>query len=152
MKPIQIITSPQSRPPFQVDAWVYEQDTALVLGTADEIKYPSESAEQLIEQAVEMSPLIPGSVLVRGYCPLELLAIVHDLDQEPSWREEWIVKALHGIMQASEQHHCEAIAMPLLGTLHGALKIPRFFELLFSVREQMSCVHLKRLWLVISRF
>ncbi|EDN72294.1 conserved hypothetical protein [Beggiatoa sp. SS] len=101
MKPIQIITSPQSRPPFQVDAWVYEQDTALLLCAADEIKYPSESAEQLIEQAVEMSPLIPGSVLVRGYCPLELLAIVHDLDQEPSWREEWILKALHGIMQAS---------------------------------------------------
>jgi len=150
LKPIQIITSPQNRPPFQVDAWVYEQDTALLLGAPDEIKYPSESAEQLIEQAVDSSPLIPGTVLVRGYCPLELLAIVHDLDQEPSWREEWILKALHGIVQLSEQHHCEAIGMPLLGTLHGTLKSARFFELLLSVREQSSFVYLKRLWLVVS--
>jgi hypothetical protein len=148
LKPIQIITSPQSHPPFQVDAWVYEQDTALLLDAASEIKSPSETTAQLIEQAVEQSPLIPGSVLVRGYCPLELLAIVHDFDQEPSWQEEWILKALHRIMQLSEQHCCEGIGMPMLGTLHGSLNSQRFLELLLSVREQNALVYLKRLWLV----
>jgi hypothetical protein len=147
---IQIILALENSPPFDVEAFVYEQDTALVLGQTREIKEPVESTEKLIHQAIEMQPLIPGRVLVKGQFPIQLLAIIHDLDQEPSWQEEWIVQALHNIVQISEQRQLQSIGMPLLGTVHGNLSTSRSLALLRKVIEQVSPNHLKRLWLMTS--
>ncbi|PSQ91983.1 MAG: hypothetical protein BRD57_03550, partial [Proteobacteria bacterium SW_6_67_9] len=36
----------------------------------------------------------PGEVVVVGGRPLHLRAVIHDLDRVPTWREEWIVRAL----------------------------------------------------------
>ena len=146
---IQIIVSPENQPPFQIEAQVVEQDTARVLDAGHQMIYPSESTEQLITQAVETPALTPGSVLVTGDSPLQFLAIVHDFDQEPSCREKWIIEALRGIWRESEQRQLQSIAMPLLGTWHGHLKVERFFELLHLVIEPVPTVYLKRLWLVV---
>ena len=148
---VQVVTSPENIPPFdvEIEAYVYEQDTALVLGPTYKVEYPSESIEQLIEQALETPPLIPGSVLVRGQYPFQLLAIIHDLDHEPTWQEEWIVTALHSILRQSEMHQLQSIAMPLLGTVHGSLQKERFWVLLRSVIEQASPVYLKQIWIVV---
>ena len=146
-KNIQIIVLPENIPPFSVDAKVFEQDTALILGTANEIKYPMEDIERLINQALEIPPFTPGSILVREQTPLQLLAIIHDLDKEPTWQEEWIIQALHNILRECEHRQLQSIAMPLLGNLHGSLKKQRFFELLHSLIEQTSPVYLKQIWL-----
>ncbi|EDN68602.1 conserved hypothetical protein [Beggiatoa sp. PS] len=145
---IQIILASENSPPFDVEAFVYEQDTALILGQTHEIKKPVESTENLMNQALEMQPLTPGHVLVKGKFPVQLLAIIHDFDQEPSWREEWIEQAFHNIVQISEQHQLQSIGMPLLGTVHGNLSIHRSLTLLRSVIEQISPTYLKRLWLI----
>jgi O-acetyl-ADP-ribose deacetylase (regulator of RNase III) len=78
-----------------------------------------------------------------------LLAIVHDLNQEPSWREEWVASALEGIFREAESRRLRSIALPFLGTLHGSLKKERFVELLRCALERMSPNHLKRLWLLV---
>jgi len=143
-KPMVITLS--SLPTFQIEAEVVEQDTALVLEPTDEVAYPNDSTEELIRQAIETPPITPGSVIVRGTSPLQLLAIVHDFDQEPSWQEEWLVKALYGILYQSEQLQLSAIAIPSLCTRHGSLEKQRFFDILHSVIEQVAPIHLTKIW------
>jgi hypothetical protein len=147
---IQLVVAPENTPPFDVQAFVYEQDTTLVLKPTREIKEPAENSETLINQALEMQPLTPGSVLVQGQFPIQLFAIVHDLDQEPTWQEEWIVQALHNILHESEQRQFQSMGIPFLGTVHGSLSKQRFLMLLRSVLEKSALVHLKRLWLIVS--
>jgi len=88
-------------------------------------------------------------VLMSDGDPMRLLAIVHDLNQEPSWREEWIVSALDWIFLFAENRGLGSIALPFLGTLHGSLAKQRFIVLLRNALGQISTVNLKRIWLVV---
>jgi hypothetical protein len=127
----------------------FEEDTFLVLSADRRVRDPREPLVRLMTRVIETRPETPGTVLVKGKRPLRLLAIVHDLNQDPSWREEWIVSALDGIFQEAESRRLQSIALPFLGTLHGSLEKERFIELLRSALERMSPNHLKRLWLVV---
>jgi hypothetical protein len=96
-----------------------------------------------------MKPEKPGSVLVKATSPLQLLAVVHDLNQEPSWKEKWIAKALKGIFRETEQRKLHSLALPFLGTRHGSLGKERFLALLRSVLEGIDTHSLKRIWLIL---
>ena len=99
-------------------------------------------------ELLKTSPLTPGSVIPTGKHPLRLLAIVHDLDREPSWKEEWITGALDGIFREAESRKLRSIALPMLGTIHGSLEKQRFLVLLREALERSSPKHLARLWLM----
>jgi hypothetical protein len=129
----QITVSLTKQLPVATEVIVYEQDTALVLTAPTDINYPLESNKQLLNQAITQPELIPGSVLVRNQFPLQFFAIVHDLNQEPTWQEQWIVMALQTILRESERRQLHSIAMPLLGTVYGSLTTTRFFDLFHSV-------------------
>ncbi len=146
---VRIVATPKDRPPFPVDAVAFEEDTFLVLSADPEVRIPNEPLLQVMTRVIETPPEKPGSVLVKGKRPLHLLAIVHDLNQEPSWTEEWIVSALDGIFKEAESRRLKSIALPFLGTLHGSLDKERFVVLLKRVLERMSAKYLKRLWLVV---
>ena len=104
---------------------------------------------RVMTKVIETRPQTPGSVLIKGKGPLRLLAIVHDLNQEPSWREEWIASALDIILAEAETRRLRSIALPFLGTLHGSLEKQRFVFLLRDALERNPAIHLKRLWLVV---
>jgi len=146
---VDIVGAPGDSPPFTVDGVAFEEDTFLVLSADRKVRAPREPLVRLMTRVIETRPETPGTVLVKGKRPLRLLAIVHDLNQDPSWREEWIVSALDGIFREADSRRLQSIALPFLGTLHGSLKKERFIELLRSVLERMSPNHLKRLWLVV---
>jgi len=146
---IRIVAAPKDSPPFQVDAVAAEEDTFIVLSADPVVREPKEHPIRLMTRVIETRPEKPGSVLVKGKRPLRLLAIVHDLNQEPSWREEWIASALDGIFREAEDRRLRSIALPLIGTLHGSLEKQRFAVLLRYALERTSPRHLKRLWLVI---
>lgn len=146
---VRIVAAPEDRPPFQVDAVAFEEDTLLVLSADPQVRDPYKHLMQVMTQVIETRPETPGSVLVKGKSPLHLLAIVHDLNQEPSWREEWIASALDGIFREAESRKLRSIALPFLGTLHGSLEKQRFVVLLRGVLERISANHLKRLWLIV---
>jgi len=131
--------------PVATEAIVYEQDTALVLTAPADINYPLESNKQLLNQAITQPELIPGSVLVRNQLPWQFFAIVHDLNQEPSWQEQWIVMALHNILRESEHRQLYSIAMPLLGKVYGSLTTTRFFELFRSVIVSSTLTNLRQI-------
>ena len=134
-----------------LDAVVIEEDTFLVLSAEPSLREPAESLDELERELMEFSPPTPGSVLVRGGTPLELLAIVHELDQTPSWREEWIAAAIEGILDVAQHHRLQVLAMPLLGTIHGRLPARRFITLLRTALEGRKPQYPHELWLAVPR-
>jgi hypothetical protein len=96
---VRIIAAPEEPPPFPVEAVVFEEDTFLVLST-DWKKIESEDHPVVIlTEAFGMEPEKPGTVVVYEGSPFRFLAVVHNLDQDPSWREEWVRKALENIFR-----------------------------------------------------
>jgi hypothetical protein len=144
---IRITAATETHPPFPVEAVVFEEDTYLVL-SADWKKIESEDHPVVIlTEAFGMEPEEPGRVVVYEGSPLRFLAVVHDLDQDPSWREEWVRKALENIFQEADRRRLQSIALPLLGTKHGSLEKRRFVSLLvdFLKKNSLSCP--LRIWL-----
>lgn len=100
-------------------------------------------------QVIETQPEPPGSILVKGKYPFRFLAIVHDLNREPSWKEEWISSAINKIFLETERRRLKSIALPLLGNLYGSLDQKRFIELLRMALLEFSPANLERLWLIV---
>ena len=93
-------------------------------------------------------PTPPGTVVVQKGYPLKLLAVVHDLESEPTWNEEWVSKAMAGVLRQADRLRLRSLGLPFLGTVHGRLSEKRCLELLWSVLEAGSPETLERLWLV----
>ncbi len=145
---VQIFVGPEKMSPYPVDAMVAEEDTFLVLSADPELSESNEAPIKVLTEALDTRPKTPGSVFVKEEHPLQFLAIIHDLDREPSWKEEWVVSALVGILREAENRKLRSIALPLLGTLHGSLEKGRFITLLRESLERKAPRHLERLWLV----
>jgi hypothetical protein len=147
---VRITAAPEDRPPFPVEAVVFEEDTYLVL-SADWKKIESEDHPVVIlTEAFGMEPEKPGTAVVYQESPLRFLAVVHDLDQEPSWREEWVGKALENIFQEVERRGLRSIALPFLGTKHGSLEKRRFVSLLVDFLKKNSFPYPLRIWMVLA--
>jgi hypothetical protein len=146
---LRIVAAPKDRPPFKVGAVAFEEDTFLVMSAEPVIRAPKESLMRVMTRVIETQPETPGTVLVRGKRPLRLLAVVHDLNQEPSWREEWVADCLEKIFAEVKSRKLKSIALPFLGTLHGRLERGRFLELLGHALSQTELRHLECIWLVV---
>lgn len=146
---IRITATPEESPPFKADAIAFEEDTWLVMSADPKVADPPEHPIRLMTGLIEARPEPVGSVLVKGKNPLRFLAIVHDVNQDPTWQEEWIESALKEIFRESEHRKLQAIGLPLLGTLHGKLEKKRFIAMLARILRQLSFKHLKQLWLIV---
>jgi hypothetical protein len=147
--PIEIVAAPENAQPFAPDAVAYEEDTLLVFSAPVRLKEPPEPIIRLLAELRAMKPEKPGSVLVKGKSPVKLLAVVHDLDQEPTWKEEWVAQALEGIFRETEQRKLHSLALPFLGTRHGSFDKERFLFLLRSTLEKIVVQSLERIWLIL---
>jgi len=146
---VRITAAPETHPPFPVEAVVFEEDTFLVL-SADWKKIESEDHPVVIlTEAFGMEPEEPGRVLVYEGSPLRFLAVVHDLDRAPSWREEWVRKALENTFQEVEGRGIQSMALPFLGTKHGSLEKRRFVSLLVDFLKKNPFSHPLQIWLAI---
>lgn len=148
---VSIQIGPQQRPPFPVSAIVVEQDTAMVLDDEAIIQTPVESLQQLREEVERFREPEPGSVVIQRGRPRRFYAIVHDLEQEPTWREEWIQAAMETLLREIERLRLSDIAMPLLGTRFGNLSTQRFIELLCTTLQQFPPKKPLKLWLIAPR-
>lgn len=145
---MSIVAAPENSSPFDVDAIVFEEDTWLVLSADPKACEPEEHPIRLMTELIEAQPEPVGSVLIKGRNPTRFLAIVHDVDQDPTWREEWVESALKEILRLAEHRSLRSVKLPLLGTLHGRLEKQRFVVLLGRALAQATFNHLKSLWLV----
>lgn len=105
--------------PPRVDAFVFEQDTEFILRADLPLRYPREPTPQLIVAAQRAVGRTPGTVHPVEGAPLMLMAVVHDLGQEPSWRHDWIAAAYAGIADQVKARRLHDLVLPLLGTVHG---------------------------------
>ncbi len=146
---VRITAAPEDYPPFPVEAVVFEEDTFLVL-SADVAKIESNDHPVVIlTEAFGMEPEKPGTVVIGDGSPLRFLAVVHDLDQEPTWKEEWIRQALENIFQEAERRRLRSIGLPFLGTKHGSLEERRFVSLLADSLKGNSFPHPLKIWLIL---
>jgi len=146
---LTIVAAPQDAQPFPVNAAAFEEDTLLVLSAETTVREPKGPLMRVMTKLIETRPERPGSVLMKGNHPVRLLAIVHDLNQEPTWKEEWVKRALTGIFQEIEGRDLTSLALPFIGTLHGKLGKERFLWLLRVLLQDMDFKHLRKLWLIV---
>lgn len=114
--------------PWRPDLLVREEDTFLVLSSERVATPPAEELGTLCRAAADLEPRSPGTVVARGGDPPELLAVVHDLDHEPTWRAEWVDAALREVMREADARGTASLALPVLGAVHGGIGPYRFLR------------------------
>lgn len=146
---LRIVAAPKDSPPFPVDAFVFEEDTFLVLSADPTPRDPKVPMARIMTRLIETRPRVPGTVVLQGQSPVRLLAIIHDFNQEPSWREDWIETALGNVFQQIRRLGIHSLSLPLLGTVHGSLEKRRFMELFVAALYRATPGHLRSLWLMV---
>jgi len=147
-KNVLIIAAPNEHPPFTAEAMAFEEDTYLIMSAEPTHIPPAEHPLRLIAELASLEPEKPGSVVVRGNDPLQLLAVVHDVDDVPTWREEWIENALRSIFLEVNKRQIETLGLPILGSKHGKLDEILFSKLLGNVLAKTEFDNFRRLWLI----
>jgi hypothetical protein len=146
---LPVVVAPATRPPFPVAAQIVEEDTWLVLSASIAVREPREHPLRLLTELSGAHPLPPGSVVVREGEPMQLLAVIHDLDQVPSCRPEWLAQALNGVLREAAKRGLTSLALPLLGSIHGVLSPLQSAAILASVLPETEHGGLRRIWLVV---
>jgi hypothetical protein len=146
--PVHVVVAPEHAPPFAIDALAVEEDTHLLLSSDDVIEEPDEAFEELVAAASTIPANTPGSVLVRKGKPLQFLTIVHDIDCQPTWREEWIASAINGAIEEAEWRRLASLGLPLIGTRHGNVEMRRVALWLGRCLSRTSFRYLKRVWVI----
>jgi hypothetical protein len=134
--------------PGDIDAIVFEQDTAGVLVDDGRVRPARASYQRLVAAMLRRRPARQGAVIVREGTPLRLYAVVHDLDHEPSWNEAAIRGTLHLVFATVRERGIRSLALPVLGAVHGRLPVERFGVLLASAWRQAQPATLRALWLL----
>ena len=146
--PVHVVVAPEDAPPFPIQAIAVEEDTHLLLSSDGVVEEPDEEFDALVSAASTRRPSTPGTVLVRKTDPLQFLAIVHDIDCQPTWREEWIASAINGAIEEAEWRRLASIGLPLIGTRHGNIEMRRVALWLGRCLSRSSFRFLKRVWVI----
>jgi len=145
---LQIISAPMEAPPVKIDALAVEEDTYLIMSAEPTHIPPAEHPLRFLAELASLEPEKPGSIVVRGYNPIRMMAVVHDVNEDPTWREKWIESALCEIFIEIDIRKLSTLGLPLIGTKHGKLKNHRFAELLAKAIKKSAINHLKRLRII----
>ena len=137
--------------PLRPDAVVREEDTFLVLSGRRRVEPPEEPTGVLRHRLDDWEALEPGAVAVRPGAPVELLAVVHHLDREPTWRAPWVAAALETVVEEVARRGVRDLALPVLGAVHGDLGPFRFLHLLRSAVASGPAGPLERICVRVPR-
>lgn len=106
----------ESLHPLPADIRVFEEDTHLVLTVDPVMRFTPEHPVRLMTRVMEAKPRTPGNIVVNR---TTWYAIIHDLDQDPTWRTEWIELAYRNALILAEEKGIHRLGLPLLGSVHG---------------------------------
>ncbi|MEZ5582337.1 MAG: hypothetical protein R3F37_05820 [Candidatus Competibacteraceae bacterium] len=123
-----------------------EEDTYLVLSADAVVRQTVEHPIRLMTALFDQQPVEPGSVLVRGK---RLLAVIHDLDRDPSCCEQWVSQALQACLNKADRLGVRSLALPLLGSVHGRIACTRSLSLIAEAVRAASFRSLRQIWLVV---
>jgi hypothetical protein len=135
-------------PPFAVQATVFEEDTFLVLSADPTRASVREHPLRVIDSAFNVEPEIPGTARPAPGDPSKVLAVIHDLDREPSTSEECVLAALRAVFDICVERKLASLALPLVGTVHGVLPVRVAVDLLAAaLSEGPARPYPRRIWL-----
>ena len=147
---VRLIEAPSANAPFPIEAIGLEEDTSLVLSADIEVRDPGQHPIRLMTELCADQSQLPGGVVAKKGNPIRLLAIVHDFDQRPSWREEWIRSCLDQIFEHCDKQQFVALGLEPLETKHGRVPREKFKELLHASLRAAPPSSLRRIWLIES--
>ena len=151
IRDLSIFIIPENLAPAKVAAIVEEQDTSLVLGKPTTISLTEDKPSWFLANKLESQELLqPGSVVTQKGKPGKLLAIIHDLDSEPTWKREWISQALDNIFLLTGSLDLNSLQLPVLGAQHGRFALTEFLSLLCQKLHAYNGP-LKKIWLIVRR-
>jgi len=147
---VRVAAAREDDPPFSIDAEVLEEDTWLALSAPAEVIPDPGHPVRVLRHISEAQPEMPGTVIIRRGLPLKLLAVVHDLDAEPSWTEKRIERLLSALLDVVDREGVRALRLPMLATRHGRMQPERFMRLLRRALEHRTGgdSSLRAIWLV----
>lgn len=121
MDPIfpDIILRSDLKAPFDIQAVVIEEDTAMVLSADTNIRIYDEHPIRLMTSLLDHKPEPPGTIVIKGMSPYCFYAIVHDFDQNPSFREDWVISAIDVALLKCADLGIQVLAMQTLGSTYG---------------------------------
>ena len=145
---LEIVAAPENAPPFPVQATTREEDTFLIMSPAAENTCAECHPIRLMAELEHFAPETVGTVLVRKTRPVQFLAVVHDVNQEPACREDWVEQAIRKVFREADRLNLSALAMPLLATRHGRLPLHSFARLFGRAMQNVPLTTLERIWLI----
>lgn len=125
----RIVLTSATAPLPPVDALIVEDDTHLVLG-APRVAVETDLDSVRLDGEAPAAGGGRGSAVVRGGSPTQISAIVHDLDDEPSWTEEAVALALDAALAHAHDLGVRSLAVQILGAVHGTMDPVAFGDLL----------------------
>lgn len=146
---VVIYAAPKGHASFSYQAIVEEQDTHLLLQQQDFLSDPGKPAWYLANILEGEKSQFLGEVLVRGKMPSRLLAIIHDIEQSPTYNLNSIILAYRNILILVAEKGISSLALPLLGTVHGKLAITDSIKLLRNALQKNLPACLQRIWLIL---
>ena len=136
----------------EIEALVVEQDTALLLDDSPSPPFDQDSAATASEILLEEDVDYPvGTILRKIGQPTRLLMVIHDLNQNPSWSETTIERALRNLFVMLPRFGIGSLALPALAQRHGALPVAQFLTLLCDYLSQNQLLWRGDLWLLLPR-
>jgi len=147
---VTIQAAPKNYPPFPVQAIVEEQDTYLLLSEQATLSDPGKPAWYLANTMEREEKIYqPGSVIMKPQQPNRLLAIVHDIELDPTCKPEYVERAWKNIFELIAVEEFSSIAIPLLGTVHGKLDFNDAMQLLRKSLHQPLPEYLQQIWFIL---
>lgn len=146
---VTLVAAPRTHPPFTCQAMVEEQDTYLLMAEQTTLKDPGKPAWYLANTLQQQEACQPGSVIIKSHAPIRLLAVVHNIDQEPTCHPAHISKAYQSLLQILQEKEISSVGLPLLGTVHGKLLITEAIALLADCVQAGLPESLQRIWLIL---
>ncbi len=145
---LEILVTSREEPPFRPDVMVFEEDTNLILTVDPMIKNKIEHPIRTMTAILESKKYKPGTVVENGS---SWYAVVIDLEREPICEGVWCNKAIKEVFRRAENQQIEKLAIPVLGSVHGGLKLEQRFSFLINTLESMNFSDLRQVWCVVSQ-
>jgi hypothetical protein len=125
-----IILRSDLKVPFDLEAIVVEEDTGMILSADTNIRTYDEHPIRLMTSLLDQKSETPGNIVTRGESPFLFYAIVHDFDQYPSFKEDWVSSAIALALEKCSPMRVQSLAMQVLGATYGTRSESWFLDLL----------------------
>jgi len=143
---VSLAIIPDSFTPLPVDVRVFEEDTFLVLSVDPVMRHTEEHPILLMTRVMATPPKAPGTIVVNH---TSWYAVIHDLDADPSMREEWVAQAYLAAFSLAEKNRVRRLGIPLLGSVHGSLSQDKSLDLLRIALQSLSLQHLEKICILV---